>query len=460
MLRTARPILSLLIAAFCIAADTPSTQPDRALYVEVYLRNPAGPNQRIGGTLVTYDDQGPTIHTFKETRTFLWTELTPSSAFVCRSRVIDKTKAADWLDLGRFGWSIGAKDQALGALDRAVELDPTLRDAAKKIRDSTPGSALKPAAPPTTAPGSTATTQPPELIGLPPMVAPAAAPAHQAPLVKFTKSTPQQDDAAIAAAIKDAAKFEQELNLKLTKIDTAHFILFTDWDPREDAFLRDSLENTYAAVSKQFDIPPDQNIFVGRLPVYMFAQYTEFAKFSTALELPFKLSPSLRGYYSGRRAMLSGIGAIAMWKPTSAGIPLAQAQREWAHTLEHEFTHAFVNRYRSNRQIPRWLNEGLAEFISIRDYPLPGYAQIARLVAANGQDLTGLFNDENLPTAQMYPVMKEMVELLINRDRAAFLKYIDAIKDGQDPEQALQKLYGLDYPGLVKAWRPFAISHH
>ena len=41
----------------------------------------------------------------------------------------------------------------------------------------------------------------------------------------------------------------------------------------------------------------------------------------------------------------------------------AWAQREWGRTLLHEFVHAYLNRYRTNGRIPRWLNEGIAEYI-------------------------------------------------------------------------------------------------
>src|SRR5271170_5571153 len=133
-------------AATTGATTQPSTHPviiAKPLYVEVYIRSTTGrPNEVVGGLLMQYDAKGPTINTPRSSRTLLWTELTPSSAFVCRSRAIDKTKATDWLELGRFGWSISARDQAIGALDHAVGLDPSLRDQADAIRRSAIGSAL------------------------------------------------------------------------------------------------------------------------------------------------------------------------------------------------------------------------------------------------------------------------------------------------------------------------------
>jgi hypothetical protein len=35
----------------------------------------------------------------------------------------------------------------------------------------------------------------------------------------------------------------------------------------------------------------------------------------------------------------------------------------------------------------------------------------------------------------------------------------DAIKDGQKTEDALKTYYGVDYDGLVSAWREYIVRH-
>ena len=61
---------------------------------------------------------------------------------------------------------------------------------------------------------------------------------------------------------------------------------------------------------------------------------------------------------------------MAMYKPDrdpSENDPDGQ----FAHTLMHEFTHAFVARYRTDVRLPTWLGEGVAEIVSYRAFPRP-----------------------------------------------------------------------------------------
>src|SRR5438045_7707556 len=50
------------------------------------------------------------------------------------------------------------------------------------------------------------------------------------PKAKYESSTPEADAAAIEHARESSQTVQRELNLKLDEIQTAHFIVFTDWD--------------------------------------------------------------------------------------------------------------------------------------------------------------------------------------------------------------------------------------
>ena len=62
-----------------------------------------------------------------------------------------------------------------------------------------------------------------------------------------------------------------------------------------------------------------------------------------------------------------------------------------------------------------------------------------------------------ITAAEWYPVMQGLVETLIARDRATFIKLFNAIKDGDDPAEAMKRVYGWDYNALEKAWREYAM---
>jgi len=289
-----------------------------------------------------------------------------------------------------------------------------------------------------------------------------AAPTSKPVVSRYVKSTPEQDAAAIGQARKVSADVEKQLKVQLVEFQTPHFIVFTDWDPREYGFLKTNLEGSYAAVARQFQIAVKENIFIGKLPVLMFAKYDDFARFASQYD-DVPVSRQVRGYFAQAR---DGTGHMAMWKPVAEGrnVSLQDAQREWAYTLTHEFTHAFVSRYRSNGRIPRWMNEGLAEIVAQGQFPSSDRRTMMRsmaLRAANprgngGVSIAPLFDDENVPGGEWYPVMQGLVETLIAYDRGKFIKLFNAIKDGEDPEPAMKRIYGWDYDALEKAFREYA----
>jgi hypothetical protein len=369
------------------------------------------------------------------------------------------------MQLATFAWSIDAKKEARTAITTALKLDPSLKAEGDLVLASESGAALH-------APATQASTTQPSIKD----AAPAKAETPESPatgsgelppaqsskrldpnqVVKYQKATPEEHAAAIEEARNLAKRVGDELKVKFTEFQTDHFICFNDWDPREADFLKENLEGAYACVSKQFDIPVKENVFVGKLPVFMFKNHDDFDRFAQQLD-GFSPPKTVAGYYASR-VFADGSqtgGHMAMWKPDISGNDVAGAERRWAYVLVHEFTHAFVARYRSNQRIPRWLNEGVAEVIANDKFPRAGARDRARRMALMNVDVSSIFNDDNMPGGEMYPVMMTMVQTLISQNRKEFLKYFDDLKAGVDPDAALKKHFNTDYPGLVTAWKKY-----
>jgi hypothetical protein len=464
-------LLSLLLIALSIPqliavpASADPTTLAKPIYTEVFTRAVGdGRSQEITGNLIRYDDQTVAIKTSTGERQVNWISLTATSAFTLRSRLIDKKVATDWLELGRFGWSIAAREQARLALGTASRMDPTLKAQVQAILASPPGAALTASptadpggrellvpAPTTQAGGTTAGSNLPHAFGMLPR------PPDNSPLkptLTYEKSTAAQNMLAIAEAKLRASEVSKEFDVTFYTLETDHFLIFTDWDPREYDFLKTNFEEAYATVSRQFEIPATDNVFVGKLPVYMFAHFHTFAKLTDSLGFLGQPAPrTLRGYFAGEA---NGSGRMVMYKPGADDVD--EAEKEWAHCLVHEFTHAFVARYRTNAKVPRWLNEGIAEVIAAKNFPFPGTYPYAMRMAHEHRDAVALFDDDKMPSGEWYPVMQTMVELLIAQDHTAFKKMFDAIKAGTDGEAALKKYYGIDYDQLMAHWRQ-AILH-
>ena len=214
--------------------------------------------------------------------------------------------------------------------------------------------------------------------------------APEKPTELYQAATPAEYDRAITDARKMAHKVESDFNVHFATIETPHFLIFTDWDPQEYQFLKTNFEDAYKAVTEQFNIPYSDNVFIGKLPVLMFARFADYAHFTDSIGFyGKKVDRSLRGYYEGSS---DGSGRMVMYKP--AGEDIQQAELQWAHAVVHEFTHAFVARYHSNARVPRWLNEGVAEVIAAQHFPFEGTYPFAKRMAAEHRSAGTLFDDK------------------------------------------------------------------
>jgi hypothetical protein len=298
---------------------------------------------------------------------------------------------------------------------------------------------------PATAP--VATTRPGELL----IASPDDAGAATQPVALYRAATPGEGQLAINQAREVALRMEKKIGHRLRELETEHFIIFTDWQRSDYAFLEDQLEEGYKVVAPYFKASVHDNVFVGKLPVYMFRLRGDLMGF--AEEFDGFDANGVAGYFASNAK--SENGHLAMYEPERRG-DTADLRRRWAYVLLHEFSHSFVHRYRSNVRLPKWLNEGMAEVIASRQFPDVRKDAVAdaREAARSGRSLKKLLDARRgAVAAEDYPVARSLVEFLIARDRPKFLPFIDAIKAGARPEDALVKLYGLDYAGLEAAWR-------
>jgi hypothetical protein len=453
-----------------VFAAPPTSQPTASMYVEVYLRGEKR-DVKVAGKLLEHDDERLVINAPGGSRELAWDQLTPNSAFTVKARLIDKTVANDWLALGKWGWEHGLEQQAKTALATARKLDTELGtqiddvlsvEAGSKVIPlkpaAAPGIASKPASdgsttagPPTTAPAADADEDQDAVAQLTPGFS------RGKPIIKYGPPTQEAIDKSMARSRKMADKARTGLGVDLVEIETDHFLIYTDWDKREYGFLKDKVEHAYKTLARQFNLPAADNVFVGKLPIYMFAKQPAFTTFARKID-GFGAPQTVLGYFTNT----DEIGHMAMWKPAigqgiGAGGSLDDAKRKWERTLTHEFSHAFFNRYKSNVNVPRWMNEGTAELISEMELPTNNYHGHARAAAMHQNiDIASLFDDSNMPSGGYYPVMMTMVEYLVKQDPKAFLALVNDIKDGAEPEDALEKHYRMRYARFEEVWKKYA----
>jgi hypothetical protein len=437
--------LALTLVGASAFADVATTQPAGRVEVEpaVTIRVTqvaGGPRGGTVGDLVEYDDEGLTIVVGEQRRNFRWIELTPHSAFTARYRLIDQNEADDWLQLAEFAWMIGAEPEAEKSLRWALRLDPTLAADVERIRSRPPGELRGPFQEQQEDEGSVFAGEGRELL---------ADSQGRSSLVEPV--TPEQAARAVAAADEAAGRELRKLGMKPRRLETDHFIIYTDWDLADDELLSSALEDAYRLVAGEFGIPLFEDVFVGKLPVYMFNEHELFMRYAREIDGHRQFSNTVAGYYTGRS---DGMGKMVMSKPRQLELYGPQvATQIWRRNLTHEFSHAFFARYRSNAFVPRWLNEGLAEVIAERVHPRPGAINTARRAASSSQSISRIFDDRVTAGPEMYPVMMTLVKALHDEDPQRFVQFIDRIKAGENAENVLRDLYDVDYRGLEAAWR-------
>jgi hypothetical protein len=191
--------------------------------------------------------------------------------------------------------------------------------------------------------------------------------------------------------------------------------------------------------------------------VFMFDEFRPYRLFAENYS-GIEVSQQVKGYFAAHR---DGTGHMAMWKPDVRDVPsrnIDDAKRFWAYVLTHEFTHAFIARYRNNRNLPTWLHEGIAEVIASGVFPDPRARQNARAFASRNRNIAPIFSENGFKGAEYYPVMRTVTELLVARSRKKFLDMIDEIKAGTPAEEALKKHYNWTYPQLEAAWRAYMLN--
>ena len=455
-----RPVI-LALAIGALAAGTWAQAGSAPVRAAITLRD----NSRVQGVLLRLTEQQAVFQVGSQERAVPLEQMLPSSLYMLRRQVWDLSKARTHLELGRYCQSEGMTDHARREFDECLRLDKSLGAEVEQARQAAPGKPAPPAAPPDKPATPVQPPEPPKpepvksdspakpAVPDKPADKPAAqaapedepglaAPVEEAPkeIVKYQACTPEQAKRCLDQAAewaKQTEKFCPTVHL----VETPHFLIYSAWDRSNDAALTDICERLYQALCQQFDIPVDQNIWVGKCAIYVFWQKDHFTRF--CLEVFGRGNPAAAGFcgHDGR-----GFCFIAMGPARS---------RNWFfEVLVHEATHAFVSRYLTNRNIPTWVNEGLADYMAstllTNTYASRKYVSATRQ-ALRGRDPRGVFQGVGLNEFD-YGIAQSWVQYLIARDRQAFIQFVRLLKEGAADEQALQQAYKLTHEQLVQQW--------
>ena len=354
----------------------------------------------------------------------LWTELHPDDAWMLFVNVMNRESVEQWVELGRaFKRSENAERLAARAFDQARALDRGKAD---------------------------------ELIALvEEEIAAARAAKKQAERDQLNARSPEfgpwpdgpwpiltaVDQRGALANVRQASeKIAREAELNLKPIETARLLIYHEIDAKTATDWSVRMEQLLTTFCTTFNLAADHNPFWGKAVVFIFADHDQFrlTQASSLNQLVPLKTLSLTAY-DGPRVFISLVN---------------QANRfEFEDRVRQEITRAFLHRYRAPRRLPAWMNDGMAMYIGslvYEEYRLPAdlREQGLRLVRS-GVNVRELLAkswadaDWPGPNNEGHAVALLAAGYLLEHHRPAVFAWINAIKDGQPWNEAMEEHFRL-----------------
>ena len=244
---------------------------------------------------------------------------------------------------------------------------------------------------------------------------------------------------------------QKVIGKQVALVETEHFLVWSDWAKAENPMLGEWCERMYAQLAREFAIPPDQSVFLAKCPVFAFRSPNRFRKFARSFD----------GYDAGESAgytrsiELSGHVHLALLRFGDSESDYDQ----FAWTLVHEGTHAFLHRWHATRLIPHWVNEGIAERTAQRVLgnrcPAEGNARLlARQYVHFDWPIRDMLENAGPIEVHQYPVAHSVIAYLDSLGTGKLAVFVRGLKEGQSIGRALADQWeGMTVESLEKQWR-------
>ena len=241
-----------------------------------------------------------------------------------------------------------------------------------------------------------------------------------------------------------------------TQEETAHFYIFSNLKPEQQAFFKKECEDFYKFIAEVLEHKEGDPLWNNKCPIYFLSNRQQFVNFASQIDGQPGAAVS-GGYFSHRGR------EVHIVVPLYEILNDKEAMRTATNTLHHEGTHAFLQLAGKNVEIHRWLHEGMAQFIEFWYDPVNNSERNRRVselrrVISQGEILNWE-DGKNRPARGDDPLGYGFAYTRVLFLYYAFLpdkrklpKMVKLIKDGKTDEQALEEAYGKKAGDLEKMW--------
>ncbi len=257
---------------------------------------------------------------------------------------------------------------------------------------------------------------------------------------KHERLWPEQTDQERAKTIADYKEFLKRVQATYQAPchlhETEFFLFLTDLPAAQIPQYVANLDKMYLKLCEAFGLPKGKNIFLGKCIIVAFAKEESFLAF----EEKFLDNPNAKGAQGLAHGSSDGRAIIACYRGDrdAAG---------FGSLMVHETTHGVAHRLRSTVPLPKWIGEGMAEWVMHAIVPQKSafdrQKESVQKVQLSGS-LGGNFFDQNAKLdGWQYDVASHLVSFLVQLDPGRFRAFVINIKEGDTPEEALARSYGL-----------------
>jgi hypothetical protein len=265
----------------------------------------------------------------------------------------------------------------------------------------------------------------------------------------WPESESDEEHAAALAKSRDMAREVISLFPTAQLYETEHFLFVSNIPPQQVSPYIASLDRMYDWMCHLYGVDRKHKVWLGgKAPIFAFVENAEFDAFEQRFFPAARESlRSLANVYGLCHLKENGEVVIACYRGNDPN--------DFAQMLVHETSHGFIHRYKTKAQLPNWVDEGMADLIGAEMVPASTAVKNRELRAL--QQLTqqrsfgGMLSAERIEAGQ-YGMASNLNRFLLQSNRANYVRFIEALKEGQKWEEALQDAYRGNPQQLLTAY--------
>ncbi|MCA9214974.1 MAG: hypothetical protein KDB27_18020 [Planctomycetales bacterium] len=261
---------------------------------------------------------------------------------------------------------------------------------------------------------------------------------------KWPDLTTTEHEAAITEH-RDFIKVLKNDYSDLELYETDHFLFLSNIERRHLNPYLMQLDAMHKLMMHMYGIPEDIRVWKGKALIVAFVERQQFVDF----ERRHIKQPAPAGAYGVCHAGTDGQVIVACFR--------GDRPAEFGQMLVHETSHGFMHRYKTAKDVPSWINEGLADHLGLTIVPasqsVPKRQQAALERIRRTNSLGGIVGSElrNI-RADQYGLSSLLVRFLIQNGDERFASLIDHLKAGLNLNESLQIAYNTSQEQMIRAF--------